>query len=398
MIAADRLVPTFQPSFKHLTTILARRHPRTMTWLNRYSEEIFFGLSFALESHYLRAYDGSFGENFYGLKRIRTLLHTTPTTAAPSSSSSSSSTLAAVSPLSPTQHSSLLFSAESVQSAMKPSTPDTPPGHSLYFRPLSSHDRRRALFFLCILPYMRRKMEQLYIRWRDGMDEDGFEQIYDPAQHSSMYNLFRRLFMHLYPYSHSLIEGTQFVYGLRYLFDRSVYYSTWFGLMSQVARRMNMEEMMAAPRTETQAIVDTGVHTGMIGLLTRALSSTGTWISRYAKYMILLAIFGFKFLEWWHSPANSYYNADSTSLSSRSSRWPIPPPPKIPPRHVTGIPLLDDSTLCSLCQQDRINPAATPTGYVFCYACIHAHITTHKNCPVTLRPCRVEEIRKIYEN
>jgi hypothetical protein len=48
--------------------VVAQNNPRYLPLLN-YSDEIFYAVVGVLERHYLKHYDGSFSENFYGLKR-----------------------------------------------------------------------------------------------------------------------------------------------------------------------------------------------------------------------------------------------------------------------------------------------------------------------------------------
>lgn len=376
MVAADRLVSSLAPSFHHLTEVFARRHS-SLAFLRRCSEEIFAGLTFALERHYLDEHDASFSENFYGLRRVRVLKSRADAA----------------------QYSTELFGAEAVQAAQAAAGGggEAAAQTTSIFRPLDANDRQRALFFLVTLPYLKAKLDALYLRWRDGVDRDGFPVVHDPAAHSAAYNAMRAIVLKFYPLFHALYEGSQFVSGLRFLFERSVFYSPWLGAACQVARRMNMEEMMspgASAVAEAAAGVVEVVHApGLVGLLRRLASSGGAWFSRYAKYLVLAAVCSFKFLEWWHSPANAYYNASSAA----GRKLPIPPPP-IAPKAAPGVVMPEDADCCALCGHERSNPAATPTGYVFCYTCIHQHISTHHACPVTRRPCTVEQLRKIYEN
>jgi peroxin-12 len=66
--------------------------------------------------------------------------------------------------------------------------------------------------------------------------------------------------------------------------------------------------------------------------------------------------------------------------------------------HPNGITLPADRNVCPICNRVRTNPALAPSGFVFCYPCIHNAITNTGLCPVTHRKCTVDQIRKIYEN
>lgn len=61
-----------------------------------------------------------------------------------------------------------------------------------------------------------------------------------------------------------------------------------------------------------------------------------------------------------------------------------------------GIGLPASPADCPICRRTRTNPATLPSGYVFCYPCIHAYVETHVRCPVTLIPAELDDIRKLY--
>jgi hypothetical protein len=117
-----------------------------------------------------------------------------------------------------------------------------------------------------------------------------------------------------------------------------------------------------------------------------------------ARSGLILAVFGFKALEWWYS------SAEARLAATRA--LPPPPPPKPPPPHPRGCglpPASDDGSggppPCPLCHRaPKAAPAALAvSGYVFCYACVFGHVSEHGCCPVTLMPARLDDIRKLYE-
>ncbi len=61
-----------------------------------------------------------------------------------------------------------------------------------------------------------------------------------------------------------------------------------------------------------------------------------------------------------------------------------------------GLP--EDPSCCAVCRQEISNPAQVATsGYVFCYRCVHQYVSEHRCCPVTLVPCGLEHVRKLYD-
>jgi hypothetical protein len=117
--------------------------------------------------------------------------------------------------------------------------------------------------------------------------------------------------------------------------------------------------------------------------------------SDHARSALILAVFGFKALEWWYS------SAEARLAATRA--LPPPPPPKPPPPHPRGCGLAPSSSspggLCPLCRHAKAAPAALAvSGYVFCYACVFGHVSEHGCCPVTLMPARLDDVRRLYES
>ena len=126
-------------------------------------------------------------------------------------------------------------------------------------------------------------------------------------------------------------------------------------------------------------------------LIVRLLQRLAGLFAKYFKWMLLLGIFAFKFLEWWYESANKLNPARTL---------PVPPPPPICRPSRTGIPLTSATThlSCPLCSRaQRSNPACTPSGYVFCYLCIFKFVQEHRRCPITNMPCTDDQIRKVYQ-
>lgn len=88
----------------------------------------------------------------------------------------------------------------------------------------------------------------------------------------------------------------------------------------------------------------------------------------------------------------------------------IPPPPRLfDVRHYAPdaylhqvskalIPIPSDPRLCPICTSSRINPAASSSGFVFCYRCIADKVDEKPSCPVTGLPCAPSQIRRIVES
>ena len=60
-------------------------------------------------------------------------------------------------------------------------------------------------------------------------------------------------------------------------------------------------------------------------------------------------------------------------------------------------PLPADPRACALCRRARVNPAALPSGFVFCYPCAYRFVEAHGRCPVTRLPCGTTSLRRVFE-
>ena len=75
MIAQLQLIPTLRHAFIYALHVAATRfwHRTYIAHiLNTYADEVFLILQYLLDRHYIRYYDASFAEHFYGLKRMHT--------------------------------------------------------------------------------------------------------------------------------------------------------------------------------------------------------------------------------------------------------------------------------------------------------------------------------------
>lgn len=59
-----------------------------------------------------------------------------------------------------------------------------------------------------------------------------------------LWQLLRRWLIKAYPYLHALYEGIQFLYQVRYLFQRTQYFSPWLHVTGQKVRRLALHDMV----------------------------------------------------------------------------------------------------------------------------------------------------------
>lgn len=108
------------------------------------------------------------------------------------------------------------------------------------------------------------------------------------------------------------------------------------------------------------------------------------------KVLLPLSIFFLKFLEWWYSPSSP-----ARALSATPSGPAIPPPQILLP-HPDGLNVNPTRYgECPICRQPIVNATVLPTGYVFCYRCIHSSVESTGLCPVTFHPVNIAQLRKV---
>ena len=345
--------------------VFAQRRPSLHRFL-AYEDELFALLSLALERGALARHSASFADTLYGLRRA----------------------------------------------------PLPPSGGSPSRRPLTRREQRRTLAFLVLAPYARSKLDALYTRsTRPGpggarvpLAHAAPVDAAPPTRAQRAVDAATAALVRAYPTIIGVIEGLRFVYQTAYLLDGGVgsvrggggssagrsspppttprFFGPSHALLRQAVVRVSGPELADADARTWAARRATLTSRGPLG---RATARAAWAASDHGRSALILAVFGFKALEWW-------YTTGETALGGRKPLPPPPPPPAPPPAR-GGVPLPADPSLCPLCATPTTNPAmAVPSGYVFCYPCLYGHVSTHGACPVTRLPCGVEGVRRLYQS
>eukprot|EP01122_Echinamoeba_exundans_P007236 TRINITY_DN2175_c0_g1_i1.p1 TRINITY_DN2175_c0_g1~~TRINITY_DN2175_c0_g1_i1.p1 ORF type:complete len:359 (+),score=52.42 TRINITY_DN2175_c0_g1_i1:69-1145(+) len=335
MFIQTQMMPSLKPALKYVLAVLSQKYPRIEGSL-KWADEIFYGALFVIERHYLKNYDGSFSENFYGLRRA----------------------------------------------------PVTVDGKA---PPPTRAQKQASLFFLVIVPYLKDKLDQYYARrFGGGHEHDfGYSAAYyvarDQANQSRLWKFLLVLFKKFYPALSAIYEGIFFVYQLLYMYNHTVFYTPFLHLQGLTVKRVSAHDLMQQSQREaTKKMLRSNL--GLLKTLLLSFSDAGHKLLDFFKYLLPTTIFVFKFLEWWYSENRLSTNAE-----------PIPPPPDAPKKSSGGAVVPKDKTICPLCNNKRTNPAMSVGGFVFCYPCLFNHVQMHNKCPVTLLPMSTDQIRKIYD-
>jgi len=327
LTAVSELQNSLRPALQFAAAVLASRYPRLLR-AHLHSDEVFFGLLALLELAHLRRGDASFAESFYGLRRVR----------------------GAEAALALAAKTSAGRQRWQAQSALRP------------------RDRWASLLCLVVVPYLRVKLEALY-ELLSGGAAAGLLHRPPPGGGGGGGGRATALFVRWFGWCHAAVGGTQLAYQLRYLVGAGPY---WAPLMHLVGLQFARQDATAPPASSP---------------LPASLGARALTMARKGAYAgFLLAVFAFKFLEWWHR----------TEASLPSRRRAVPPAPPLAVPHAQGVALPPDTRDCPLCRRPRVNEAALPSGYMFCYACAFNFVTAQRRCPVTRQPCQPHSVRRVF--
>jgi len=339
MIAQERMLAAFKPAIKYTLTIIAQRRPSFIR-LVEYHEELMLLAGLFFESHYLKHCDATFSENFYGLRRAKII--------------SNKSKL-----------------------------------HSNSTDELTSLDRHFSLVLTVVIPYIKAKLDNLY-KDLTGNSVSLLIPNNIPVDTGRDLSLWKRIYLQVYPLFNATYEGLFFIYQLFYIFNYTRFYTPFLHLQRLEVKRLSLKDMvMQANNIIEKRNKSTSQIKGnsFIATFWKIFIRITYSIADYAKYILPLTIFFFRFFEWWYA---------ENRVQARSLPIPAPPdPPKIP--SISSVAVPTDKNICPLCNKTRSNTAMTTSGYVFCYRCIKNYIDEYKRCPITHTPTTIDQLRKIYE-
>ena len=208
---------------------------------------------------------------------------------------------------------------------------------------------------------------------------------------SFMEQRIRNVFLKLYPFLHLAHEGALLSYQWAYLFGRSIYCSPTLHALGIIVRRITLEDLRKQESNRT--------------LPTSSSSSNPTAVTRQTRSIALGSVAVLFIVRWiftlrkeigsqWRALATE--SDKSSGASGDQGNVSIPAP--LPPPLVSGRQLPADINSCPLCNQIRVNPSASPSGYVFCYRCLFLHVREHGCCPLTNVACSESQIVRLYDS
>ncbi|XP_038163799.1 peroxisome assembly protein 12 [Cyprinodon tularosa] len=325
VLAQDSLMEAVRPALRHAIMVLAESNPSRFGFLWRCFDELYLLLDVLLQNHFLSHCSASFSENFYGLKRV-------------------------------------------------PARRSLPARLGLG-RSLSC----RSLLLLCLLPYLRARLEAMLAQQRE---EEDFSIRLAQTWKLRLY----RAAVAAYPYISSAYQAWVFCQHLLFVFGVSRTHSPLLWLANVRLARLSGQDLIDMEHKSSPAKpADGRLVQRTWWLLSQAAQGAAVSLST----SLSLGVFFLQFLEWWYSSENQSTVKTATSL-------PAPPPPL----HLQGLDTqaAADKKNCPLCLKLRTNSTVLSTsGFVFCYRCVYAYVKANRCCPLTGFPTELQHLIKIYE-
>lgn len=294
---------------------------------------------------------------------------------------------------------------------------------------LRSADVWKNLAIVVGIPYLKRKLDESYdihaAHFQVLGGAAGIENLPPDATIKQRFLHWYKWFLRkVYPSINAAFWFASLMFNLAYLFDGTKYSSPLTWLVGTRIRRMGPADYRAIDEAEEKAASKAALAGSRPGLQTsifhpRTLGRVAMPALMTSLRMLLPAsIFALKFLEWWH--ASDF----SRQLARKATEgFELPPPtirtlpsvnlgrsgddekgqlseksrsgdgddndrgdeegtPSEPSREVISkssgrfiltvpAPTPETGGNCPICGETIVNPTAAPTGYVYCYVCIH---------------------------
>ncbi|XP_061703231.1 peroxisome assembly protein 12 isoform X2 [Syngnathoides biaculeatus] len=325
ILAQESLMEAVKPALRHAVKVLAESRPSCFGVLWRRFDEFYLLLDVLLQQHFLTHCSASFSENFYGLKRVSG------------------------------------------------------------GRGLHRNARRRSLLLLCLVPYLRAKLEATFARQRE---EEDFSIRLAQSRSQRLY----RAAVAAYPYVSSAWRAWIFCQELLFVFGAVRTHSPLLWLARVRLARLTRRDIADMELNASKRVFPAGDSAlqRMWHLMSEAARGAAVALST----SLSLGVFFLQFLEWWYTSDNQAAVKNLTSL-------PIPPPPlhlhTAEPAEEGWPDAAADRTRCPLCRRLRVNATVLSTsGFVFCYRCIYTYVKANRHCPLTGYPTELQHLIKIY--
>jgi len=288
--------------------------------------------------------------------------------------------------------------AESLYALKRSKTSSVKNSSKVSIAPIQEADKVRSALILSLGPYLKQQADSLFQSERNRLHPQ------------RLIEKLRFVFVSTYPFLHLILEGLQLAYNFSYLNGRSIYYCPSFHALGIVVRRVTMADIKQKKSVERRNDKITSPPFA---------SSTGDQLNLVGKgetkHLKKAVVVGLLFAAGWLENLRNEIQrsrrrlivreeslvTDESFSEQKSQGDDVQIPPPIPPRLLPLRPTGNqnqkvtqmDPSLCPLCNEKRLNPVASTSGYVFCYRCIALSLREKgERCPMTGMHCKESQL------
>lgn len=349
LISASQLESLLSPSLRYILVHYASKYPYLLLKVANNFEELNLFFRTFIEWYFMSYWQGSFTENFYGLKRV------------------------SQTPLSDSKYKS------SKLTQLVPSMIEDR-------RSLSGLQRFASIFEITGVSYLSEKFNYWYEIWYPKYVTNQLVPN-DPTNRADVYRTeFKRRFVKLYPILQSIFRTGNFITTLLYLSGLSKSPTLLTILFKINYSRLNQydyskhEPKVASKKDTPNKIAPPTLAASIFRILNKNITKP-SWrlINFILGTFFPVAIFMLKFLEWYN---NSNFALKIAKTQGNMLDSLLPPPSSLSrKRRLKFKPkkVYNSGKTCPLCKDEISNLAIIETGYVFCYSCIYNNLAqSHK--------------------
>lgn len=383
--SCSQLEALLTPSLKFLLAHYTQRYPRVLIRILNNFDELNLIFRGAIEYIYLKTWNATFIEKFYGIKR------SSSKPVIPSSSTESIQ-LNKITQLSKSQ---ILLSL--VEAVVVPYA----------FGKLQAYHER------LIPQYIMNTINIQHPDEQTNSDEKKPLSMRIVQIAIKIKRVLRDLFYKYYPYAKLITRVATLMIYIAYISNRTSSIS-----IIQLLSKMSYSRITNADHQRVEQIISPKVKARgqspnvpptMSSIITSNLAAASQPLKKLAwsttDTILPVSIFLLKFLEWYNSNREN-----SNKDENNASNFTIPNPPSVvktensieKEQYITMSTDDHDASKCRICHDPIHNPGIIETGYVFCYKCIYEYLRDQPKekggvCPVTGRKllgCSWSDTRK----
>lgn len=345
IISAGQLESLLSPSLRYVLVYYASRYPKYLLRISNNFDEINLFIRSFIEWYFIRYWQGSFTENFYGLKRVRKTALTDV--------KYNSGKLAQLAP-------SIIEER----------------------RLLSRLQEVVSIFEITGATYISEKFNYWYEIWYPKYITNQLIPKELDSKKDRYKTILKRKFVEIYPTLQSIYRVGDLAAVVLYLSGniRSPTLLTFlFNIDYARLNQYDYTKNEAKPKVIEKKKVNNVRPLGTIEYIIRFFSKNITSPMWKAIRVLLgsffpVAIFTLKFLEWWN---NSNFGTSLAKGSGDILDFTLPSPSALSnyvKRKKNEKKIYKSGKNCPLCKEEISNPAIIETGYVFCYSCIYNYL------------------------